>query len=126
MSEKSLKESFIEFAEALKLAQQGDGSKLPSSLENKDDKLSILKLDGYVVYTLTRRGNLFRNQSTWCQFRVWVRKGWMREDGNHVDGYGDGCIFNVLGPFDELKTLAEQYLTKNHYMMEDSKYVVWL
>ena len=129
INKKTLEEQFVEFAEALKLARKGDGSKLPLSDEacdHKDEKSSILKLDGFVVYTLTKRGNLFQNEWSWCQFRVWVRKGHFRKDGNHVDEFGHGCIFNVLGPFAELESLAKKYLTERLYMMEDGLYVVWL
>jgi hypothetical protein len=124
---RTLEEQFIDFAEALKLARKGDGSKLPiEDIDDKVGKTSLLILDGFVVYTLTKNGNVFQHQRDWCQFRVWVRKGWLRKDRPHVDEYGHGCIFNVLGPFDELKSLAEKHLTERLYMMEDGDYVVWL
>lgn len=127
---KTLETQFAEFAEALKAARKGDGSllSLEGTTGEKDraEKLALLKLDGFVVYTLTKTGNEFQNQHTWCQFRVWVRKGWLRKTGRHVDEHDHGCIFNVLGNFDELKSLAERYLTDNLYALEDRLYLVWL
>ena len=107
----TLEQKFIEFAAALKLARTGDGSKLPIDA-GKDEKSSILALNGLVVYTLTKKGNLFQRNLIWCQFRVWVRNPRLNKNGNHADGYDHGCIFNVIGPFEELKNLAEKHLTE--------------
>lgn len=125
-TQKSLEVQFADFAKALKAAKQGDCSLLEISDSPTDcniKKVAILKLDGFVVYTLTKTASL---DDSWCEFRVWVRKGWFCLDGGHVDEYDHGCIFAACGNFNELKSLAKQYLTENLYMFEDKLYVVWL
>ena len=111
---------FQALLDTIAAARRGGRVEHTQGSQDNDRKIKRLVIQGVLAVTLARRS------SHGPQLRVWVEKPCFRKNGQYVDGYGEGCIFEAYGDHDTLEALAEKYFGYRRHRFDDRNYVLWI